>query len=159
MQIAIVSNGAVTKVGEFRSLFPYTVFPESGPTDRWLADNSCKKVNLFKPHDSATKMLVPSSPYVEGDWVYTVTVRAKTPEETAADVAAKAASMRSARDRALAASDWRVVKAMELGQQLDADWAAYRQALRNLPEAEGWPNIKLPHDPDYVPMGLGLKND
>ena len=153
MQIAIISNGAVTKIGDFRSLFPYTVFPESGPTAGWLADNSCKKVNLFKSHDSATEILVPSSPYIEGDWVYTVAVRAKTPEETAADVASKAANMRAARDRALAASDWRVVKAIELGQQLDADWAAYRQALRNLPEAEGWPNIKLPHDPDYVPMG------
>lgn len=150
MQIAIISNGAVTKIGDFRSLFPYTVFPESGPTAGWLADNSCKKVNLFKEHDSATEILVPSSPYIEGDWVYTVAVRAKTPEETAADVASKAANMRAARDRALAASDWRVVKAMELGQQLDADWATYRQALRDLPQQPGFPNVEMPRDPDWV---------
>jgi hypothetical protein len=35
---------------------------------------------------------------------------------------------------------------------MDADWATYRQALRDLPNAEGWPDVSLPHDPDYVPM-------
>lgn len=155
MQIAIISNGAVTKVGDFRKLFPYTVFPQSGPTAGWLADNSCKKVNLFKEHDSATEILVPSSPYIEGDWVYTVAVRAKTPEETAADVAAKAANMRAARDRALAASDWTQISDSPLSAEKKAEWATYRQALRDLPNAEGFPNVSLPHDPDYVaPEGV-----
>jgi hypothetical protein len=147
MQIAIISNGAVTKIGDFRSLFPFTVFPESGPTAGWLADNSCKKVNLFKSHDSATEILVPSSPYIEGDWVYTVAVRAKTPEETAADVASKAANVRAARDRALAASDWTQVADAPVDK---AEWATYRQALRDLPNAEGWPDVSLPNDPDWV---------
>lgn len=150
MQIAIISNGAVTKVGDFRKLFPYTVFPQSGPTDGWLADNSCKRVNLFKPHDSATEVLVPSSPYIEGDWVYTVVVRNKTPEETAADVASKAANLRAARDRALTACDWTQLADSPLTAEKKAEWATYRQALRDLPAHADFPNVALPHDPDWV---------
>jgi len=147
MQIAIINNGSVVKVGDYRSLFPYTVFPDSGPTDGWLVDNSCMKVNLFKPHDAATEMLVPSSPYIEGNWVYVVTVRNKTAEEVQADVNARAAQKRAERNRLLAASDWTQV----LDAPVDRTaWAAYRQQLRDITEQEGFPDIELPKDPNYV---------
>lgn len=147
MQIAIINNGSVVKVGDYRSLFPYTVFPDSGPTDGWLVDNSCMKVNMFKPHDAATEMLVPSSPYIEGNWVYVVTVRNKTAEEVQADVDARAAQKRAERNRLLAASDWTQV----LDAPVDRTaWAAYRQQLRDITEQEGFPDIELPKDPNYV---------
>jgi len=147
MQIAIINNGSVVKVGDYRSLFPYTVFPDSGPTDGWLVDNSCMKVNLFKPHDAATEMLVPSSPYIEGNWVYVVTVRNKTAEEVQADVNARAAQKRAERNRLLAASDWTQV----LDAPVDRTaWATYRQQLRDITEQEGFPDIELPKDPNYV---------
>ena len=147
MEIAIINNGSVVKVGHYRSLFPYTVFPDSGPTDGWLVDNSCMKVNMFKPHDAATEMLAPSSPYIEGNWVYMVIVRNKTPEEIQADVDAKAAQKRAERDRALAASDWTQV----LDAPVDRTaWAAYRQQLRDLPDHPDFPNVELPKDPNYV---------
>lgn len=147
MEIAIINNGSVIKVGHYRSLFPYTVFPDSGPTDGWLVDNSCMKVNLFKPHDAATEMLVPSSPYIEGNWVYTVIVRSKTAEEVQADVNARAAQKRAERNRLLAASDWTQV----LDAPVDRTaWAAYRQQLRDITEQEGFPDIELPKDPNYV---------
>ena len=150
MQIAIISNGAVTKVGDFRKLFPYTVFPESGPTDAWLVANSCKKVNLFKPHDRDTEVLISCAPYIEGDWVYTVTVRNKTPEETAADIASKAANLRAARDRALTACDWTQIPDSPLSAEKKSEWATYRQALRDLPNAEGFPDVALPNDPNWI---------
>ena len=147
MQIAIINNGSVVKVGDYRSLFPYTVFPDSGPTDGWLVDNSCMKVNLFKPHDAATEMLVPSSPYIEGNWVYTVIVRSKTAEEVQADVDAKAANVRAQRDRLLAASDWTQV----LDAPVDRTaWATYRQQLRDLPQDPNFPDVTFPNDPNYV---------
>jgi hypothetical protein len=147
MQIAIINNGSVVKVGDYRSLFPYTVFPDSGPTDGWLVDNSCMKVNLFKPHDAATEMLVPSSPYIEGNWVYTVIVRSKTAEEVQADVDAKAANVRAQRDRLLVASDWTQV----LDAPVDRTaWATYRQQLRDLPQDPNFPDVTFPNDPHYV---------
>jgi len=38
------------------------------------------------------------------------------------------------RDRRLAETDWIVVKAYERGEPVPEAWAAYRQALRDLPE-------------------------
>jgi hypothetical protein len=152
MEIAIINNGSVVKVGHYRSLFPYTVFPDSGPTDGWLVDNSCMKVNLFKPHDAETEILVPSSPYIEDGWVYTVVVRSKTPEETQAYIDAKAANLRAERDRALTTSDWTQV----LDAPVDRTaWATYRQALRDLPEHPDFPNVELPKDPHYVAPAFG----
>jgi hypothetical protein len=73
----------------------------------------------------------------------------KTEEEMAADVAAKAAQVRAARDRALSARDWTQVADAPVDK---AAWVTYRQALRNLPQAEGWPDVNLPNDPNYVPL-------
>jgi hypothetical protein len=61
---------------------------------------------------------------------------------TAAELTAKIAELdaeepvrllRIERDKKLAATDWKVVKAKELGTNLSADFKAYRQALRDLP--------------------------
>lgn len=61
---------------------------------------------------------------------------------TAAEITAKIAELdaeepvrllRIERDKRLAATDWKVVKAKELGTNLSADFKAYRQALRDLP--------------------------
>jgi hypothetical protein len=41
--------------------------------------------------------------------------------------------LRIERDKRLAATDWKVVKAKETGTNLSADFKAYRQALRDLP--------------------------
>lgn len=62
---------------------------------------------------------------------------------TAAAITAKIAELESAeplrvlrqeRDKRLAACDWVVTKANELGTEVPADWKTYRQALRDLPE-------------------------
>ena len=141
------------QVRHFKEMFPTISFPPSGPSEAFLADAGAVKVNAFKPHDRATQKLVPCAPYVEDGWAYVVEVQDKSAEEVAAEVESRAAKMRSARDAALKACDWRVIRAYETGEPLDAEWAAYRQALRDLPEQEGFPDVQLPNDPDYVPMG------
>lgn len=50
---------------------------------------------------------------------------------------AKAA--RDTRDRLLAECDWIVVKSLESGQAVPSEWAAYRQALRDIPQQAGFP--------------------
>lgn len=57
----------------------------------------------------------------------------------------EAQKLRAQRDEKLAASDWRVIKAIETSATLDPSWAAYRQALRDItaqarfPEDVTWP--------------------
>lgn len=54
---------------------------------------------------------------------------------------------RKQRDKLLAESDWVVIKAKETGANIPAGWKAYRQALRDLPEQEGFPNVEFPSKP------------
>jgi len=140
------------QVAHYKQIFSNVSFPTSGPSDAFLAERGAVKVSLFREHDRATQKLVPCNPVVENGWAYVVEVADKTAEEIAADVASKSAQMRANRDRALEASDWRVIRAAETGEPLDQEWAEYRQALRDLPSNHDFPNVDLPHDPDYVPM-------
>lgn len=47
--------------------------------------------------------------------------------------------VRTERDRRLAACDWVVIRAKELGQSVPGTWFTYRGDLRQLPEQEGFP--------------------
>ncbi len=59
---------------------------------------------------------------------------AKLKVRTQADRIAEAwKALRAERDRRLAETDWIVVRAYERGEPVPEAWAAYRQALRNLP--------------------------
>jgi len=94
---------------------------------------------------------------VEGKW-YTKYVAGPvftdTPEATAVEQetaykarvdAQQAASVRADRNARIAATDWRVIKALEEGNGLDFDLAAYRQALRDVPSQPGFPwNVVWP---------------
>jgi hypothetical protein len=141
------------QVAHYKTIFSNVSFPASGPSDAFLAERGAYKVSLFRDHDRATQKLVPCEPVIENGFAYVVAVENKTAEEIAADVASKSAQMRANRDRALEASDWRVIRAAETGVAMDQEWQDYRQSLRDLPNSEGWPNVELPHDPNYVPMG------
>lgn len=70
------------------------------------------------------------------------------PSPTEEDLAEKA---RSTRDALLAACDWVVVRAQESDQPVPAEWAAYRQQLRDVPSQLEFPMaIDWPAAPDGV---------
>ena len=58
-------------------------------------------------------------------------------------VAASATQVRAERDALLAASD-----SMALADRITDDWRTYRQALRDLPAAEGFPDVDFPTPPN-----------
>lgn len=136
MQLAIIENGTVTKVGDYRELFPSTSFTDSGPADWWLAENSAKRVNNFKSYNSATQRLSSCAPYVEGEWVYTVEVINKTQEEIDSDNAIKAIQVRAKRNQLLSDTDWRFRSDMSPTQE----WIDYCQALRDITGQAGFPS-------------------
>ena len=74
--------------------------------------------------------------YAKGCWV-----DSRTSEQLAQEA-------RSKRDNLLAACDWRVTAATERGETPDANWQAYRQALRDISKQPGFPaNIVWPQEP------------
>ena len=151
MLIALVNDGAVIKVADYRTLFPNTSF-SGAPTKQFLLDNSCLPVDLFLPHDNATEKLVSCDPYVDGDVVRTVRVEAKTQADIDADTASLAAKARQQRDTLLAQSDWRVIRQAETGAAMADEWVSYRQALRDITGQEGFPrDIIWPVNPDDPP--------
>jgi|DEB0MinimDraft_6_1074348.scaffolds.fasta_scaffold70440_2 hypothetical protein len=60
-----------------------------------------------------------------------------------------AADAREARDALLRQTDWVALKALESGVAVASDMASYRQALRDVPQQEGFPNsINWPTEPE-----------
>ena len=53
------------------------------------------------------------------------------------------AEVRAERDALLAASD-----TMALADRITDEWRTYRQALRDLPQADGFPDVAFPVAPD-----------
>jgi hypothetical protein len=50
-----------------------------------------------------------------------------------------AKSARDSRDNLLSECDWVIVMSLEAGRTIPAEWATYRQALRDLPQQAGFP--------------------
>jgi hypothetical protein len=73
---------------------------------------------------------------VDGRWVLTNTVVAKTQEQIASAAAGQSAQVRSERNKKLSATDWTQVADAPVDK---AAWAAYRQALRDITTQAGFP--------------------
>lgn len=92
MNIALIDGTKVTRIGDYRELFPNTSFTSAGPTDDFLTQNNALRVSVFLPHDRTTHKLVSCVPYIDGAFVYTVKVEPLSQEELDANAAAEAAA-------------------------------------------------------------------
>lgn len=148
MQIAILTNPIT--VGDYRELFSNTSFPTSGPSDEFLTANNAKKVNAFKAHDRLTQKLVSCSPYDDGEFVSVVQVESLSAEEIQAAKDSAMAQLRATRNTLLTACDWTQIPDCTIPKK--ADWATYRQALRDFPAtvSDARVSIDWPHNPDWV---------
>jgi hypothetical protein len=150
MQLAIISNGNVTTVGDYRSLFPQTSFPATGPDASFLQENSAQVVTLSRPHNQETHKLVSVPPYIEAGQVYTVRVEPLTPAELQQRTDAVAASVRMDRNARLTASDF--TQLADYSKQDQQAWRQYRQALRDVPQQAGFPrSVVWPTAPGASP--------
>ena len=138
----IFKNGTIA---DYREVFPNTSFTAFGPNDEFLRENDAYRVTSWLPHDRATEKLVASIPYIQNGIAYTVMVEPKTQEELDADYQAKPAAVRAQRNRLLSECDWTQLADAQVDKQA---WAAYRQALRDVPSQDGFPDtIVWPEKP------------
>lgn len=88
-------------------------------------------------YDLTTQKLVKSSQpsLVDGSWVLTKSIVAKTADQITNDTATQAIQMRAVRDQRLAQTDWCALSDVTMS----AEMTAYRQALRDVPAQEGFP--------------------
>jgi hypothetical protein len=152
MQIAILTSPIT--VGDYRELFSNTSFNANGPSDEFLTANNAKKVNAFKAHDSLTQKLVSCSAYDDGAFVSVVQVAEMSAEEIQAAKDSAMAQLRATRNSLLLSCDWTQIADCTIPKK--AEWATYRQTLRDLPSTITEPRTfsAWPNNPDYVPMTL-----
>ena len=144
MQIAIIKDNKVEKIGEHRELFKNVAFPKSGPPADWMTENSVMPVTMSRSYDRMTQKSTSVDPYIEDNVVYLHKIESLTDsEKTAAQTAETnrvAESQRAERNRRLAETDWMACSDVTMS----SDWKTYRQALRDLPTHSNWPNLKVP---------------
>jgi hypothetical protein len=134
------TNGAYEKpysIGQLRKDNPNTSFPKN-PTVTLLAEWGVYPVKpTSQPSVDHTKNVTEKPPVKQGDaWVQVWEVLDATESEIQGRIADKANAIRAERDAKLVESDWTQVLDAAVDQ---AAWATYRQALRDIPQQEGFP--------------------
>ena len=167
MEIRNRSTGALTTVSQFKAEHPTTSFPKQITTDvldsyGYDAVLNGAAATVAAPYGVSTRDGVEE---VDGKWftkfiagpVFTDTTDEEGNVTTAADneAAYKATvdanagtSVRAERDKKLTASDWTQMADSPLASYKKTEWATYRQGLRDLPTASGFPHtMTWPEEP------------
>ena len=160
MEYRIQSTGEVKTQGEVRRMHSNTSLPRVWDANVCSALGIDPVLEAPKPEVTGYTQAVRDgvTQDANGNWVQAWTVvdmfadttedgvtTTKAEHEAAyqADLDAKAAeSVRTQRDAKLAESDWMVIKSAETGIALAAEWAAYRQALRDITTHANFPNLE-----------------
>lgn len=147
-----LTNGNPEKytVWQLRLDNPQTSFPAeiSDPT---LADYGVFPVTpTERPQfDPRTERLEEGAPVlIDGLWTQAWDIVALTDDEIFERDEAQGDQIRAERTRRLSDSDWTQVDDAPLSNVQKAAWAAYRQALRDIPQQAGFPwNVVWPETP------------
>ena len=161
MEYRIQSTGEVKTQGEVRKMHSNTSLPRVWDANVCSALGIDPVLEAPKPEVTGYTQAVRNGATqdAKGNWVQAWSVvdmfqdytddegvtHTKADQEAAyqADLDAKAAeSVRTQRDAKLAESDWMVIKSAETGIALAAEWATYRQALRDITTHVNFPNLE-----------------
>jgi hypothetical protein len=148
------NTGELKTKAEIIKLNPNTSLPKEWKAATHDSLNVDFVLNGTKPTISSNlKTLRRNTPVQnsEGNWEFTWQEVAifDTPEQEAVylerQVEQNKAAMREKRDEMLSRTDWMALSDVTMS----AEWQAYRQALRDVPEQEGFPdNIVWPTKPE-----------
>ena len=143
MQYALVQNGLVVtypySITQLRRDNPRTSFPKK-PTDASLASWGVYPVSVTaQPTFShATQNIADGDPVlVDGQWQQTWVVTDATPEQVTQRSEQQADDIRRKRDKMIADTDWMALS----DNTLTAEWATYRQALRDITNHINFPYL------------------
>ena len=151
MQIRIKETGAVVFESELRGLYPNTSGPLDDLYDVVFEGPQATGGTVYQYSQAAGVEQIGDkwfTKYILGP-VFTDRIATEDkPAQTAAEQEAfykavkdaeQSKSVRASRDSKLAESDWRVIKAVEMSTAVPIEWAAHRQALRDITSQAGFP--------------------
>ena len=137
------SDGTLIEgVTAFKNLFPNTSFPKvidealvNSLGYDWVYDST--QPSVTPPYESVVRDGVEQ---VSGKWQTKFKVETADADGKTAIDNRSAISRRSERDELLKDSDWtQLADKAGLADSKVTEWATYRQSLRDLPTASGWP--------------------
>jgi len=82
-----------------------------------------------------------------GTWIE---IDVDNPVDEQGELDAEKALKRMQRNSELVSTDWALASDSPLTDEQKTEATTYRQALRDLPAQEGFPNVELPTKPDFL---------
>jgi hypothetical protein len=151
MEIRVRSTGQVMYESELRSY----LLANNGPSYDQLTPEVMEAIGvdavLEGPQAQPTRYQTSFRDGIQqigSEWFTKYSVADMDADQIAAKDAEQAKAVRQERDKRLADCDWRVIKALESNIPQDFEWAAYRQALRDISTQSGFPwDITWPDAP------------
>ena len=133
-----VSDGLFVNDGVVSDLEGAALLANTPAGHAWIEgafDHMCQRV------DPETEQVVDYQPPAPPDdamqtWAWDEALRRWISSPT---LVALGGIARVERDRRMAAADWVTLRSVRTGQPIPADWAAYLQALADVPELPGFP--------------------
>jgi hypothetical protein len=122
--------------------FPSTSFGERGPSLDWIKSEGYYVITVWKPYDHATEKLVSAAPHLYDGMCCLVDVEPLTAEELEARVDTQWQVIRTQRNQMLKDTDWTQLSDSPVDK---AEWATYRQALRDITKQDDPFNITWPN--------------
>lgn len=156
MELRVRETGQVITDEEFRSLHPNTSFPQvltSDILDEFGVDPILEgpQATTTPPYEISVRQGIEE---INGKWFTKYVVGPIFDDEDQESEYKKgiddraAESVRLQRDKLLSDTDWVVIKAKETSTNLPAGFKAYRDALRDITEQEGFPHsVTWPEKP------------
>jgi len=130
-------TGQVMTESEFRAAHPNTSFPQQLTVELLNGFDADPVLNGAQAQPTRYQTAYQDGvEEINGQWFTKFSVADMDAEAIASIDANQAKSVRDERNRKLTASDWTQVADAPVDQ---AAWAAYRQALRDIPLQEGFP--------------------
>jgi len=139
-----LTNGvpAIYTIGQLRRDNQNTSFP------KFISEATLASYGVYpltpaeRPEADHTKNVLESTPeQINGVWTQAWSIVGASSEEITARLEEKSQSVRSERDYLLQQTDWLVIMSQETGGILPAEWAAYRQALRDITDHADFPYL------------------
>ena len=127
---------------------PRTSFPKT-ISDETAAEFGCVSVTMVDPPaEDHTKNFERSARQVNGAWQERWIETDATAEQIAERTTTVSNDVRIKRNEKLAACDWTVLPDSPLSDGKKTEWQQYRQGLRDITSAEGFPhNVSWPSEP------------
>jgi len=150
MQIRIRQTGAVMYEAEFRAYQQANGGPTWAATTEEVLEALGADVVFEGPQAQPTRYqtaFADGVEQIEGKWYTKYSVADMDDEAKAAKDAEQAKNVRADRNSKLAATDW--TQGKDIPDNVSSTWAAYRQALRDVPAQAGFPwEVTWPTQPE-----------